>query len=60
MLGGTLNLGSVNDRDEELSSGMKQRLDFQKRQEAILKKDALNSEEDSEPQYCWANTMSDD
>ena len=39
---------------------MKQRLDFQKRQEAILKKDALNSEEDSEPQYCWANTMSDD
>lgn len=39
---------------------MKQRLDFQRRQEQILKKERLDTEEESEPQYCWANTMSDD
>lgn len=46
---GTLNLnGSVNERDEELSNGSRQRRDFQIRQEQILNKHRVNTEEASE------------
>lgn len=57
-------MGSVNDRDEELSTGSKQRQDFHRRQEQIISKNnkQINIEEvsASEPQYLWVNTMSDD
>lgn len=54
-------LGSVNDRDELLSSGMKQRQAFMQKQEAVLnQQQAPLNHQDSEPRYNWANTMSDD
>ena len=47
---GTVNLqGSVNDRDEELSSGSKKRQDFIKKQEQIFNKKNVKSDQVSEP-----------